>query len=82
MNTALILAAAIVAPDYRGHGIGKIMSEKIKKLAKAEGANAIYVDVTDGTPCPDDMDGVEDVKSFWEAQGFVDWGGGQLVYAL
>ncbi|MBQ3282135.1 MAG: GNAT family N-acetyltransferase [Eubacterium sp.] len=78
------VAAAIVAPDHRGHDIGKIMSDKMKKLAAAEGANEIYVNVSEDTPCPDDMDGVEagDAKAFWEAQGFVDWGGGLLVCAL
>lgn len=81
-ETRWYVAAAIVAPDYRGHGIGKIMSDKIKKLAAAEGANAIYVDAPESTPCPDDADGVTDAKSFWEAQGYVEWDDGELVYAL
>lgn len=76
------VAAAIVAPDYRGHDIGKIMTDKMKSLAQAEGAAAIYVKVDDGTPIPDDVDGAESAAAFWEKMGFVDWGGGLLVCAL
>ncbi len=81
-GTRWYVAATVVAPDYRGHDIGKIMMDKMKKLAAAEGANAIYVNVNEGTPCPDDMEGVTDAASFFEAQGFADWGGGLFVCAL
>lgn len=81
-GTRWYIAAAIVAPDYRGHDIGKIMFDKMKKLAVAENANAIYVNATEGTPCPDDMDGVEDAASFWKALDFVEWDDGTLVYSL
>ena len=73
------IAAAVVAQDYRGHDIGKIMLNKMKKLAKDEGADAIFVQVTDFMPCPDDIDGAENAKEYWEALGFVDWGDGLLV---
>ena len=73
------IAAAVVAQDYRGHDIGKIMLNKMKKLTKDEGADAIFVQVTDFMPCPDDIDGAENAKEYWEALGFVDWGDGLLV---
>ncbi|MBR2547969.1 MAG: GNAT family N-acetyltransferase [Eubacterium sp.] len=81
-GTRWYIAAAVVAPDYRGHDIGRIMLDKMKKLAGAEGANAVYVDVTEDTPSPDDIDGVTDAASFWESLGFVDWGDGLLVLSL
>lgn len=76
------IAAAIVAPDYRGHDLGKTMLDKMKKLAQAEKANAIYVKVDEGTPVPDDLDGAEDAEMFWEKMGFVDWGGGLMACAI
>ena len=63
------IAAMIVAPDYRGHKIGDIMYKKMQKLAKEEGADRIYVTVSQDVPVPDDMDGVTDAKSFWKAEG-------------
>ncbi len=81
-ETRWYVAASIVAPDYRGHNIGKIMSDKMKKLAKDDGANAIYVNVSEDTLLPDDIEGVEDAGKFWEAMGFVDWGGGLYVCSL
>lgn len=81
-DTRWYVAAMVVAPDYRGHDIGKIMMDKMKKLAAAEGANAIYVNINEGTPCPDDMESVTDAASFFEAQGFADWGDELYVCAL
>lgn len=81
-ETRWYVAASIVAPDYRGHNIGKIMSDKMKKLAKDDGANAIYVNVSEDTLLPDDVEGIEDAGKFWEAMGFVDWGSGLYVCSL
>ena len=81
-ETRWYVAASIVAPDYRGHNIGKIMSDKMKKLAKDDGANAIYVNVSEDTLLPDDIEGIEDAGAFWEAMGFVDWGSGLYVCSL
>ena len=58
-----------VAPDYRGHKIGSIMFQKIKKLAEAEKADAVYVSVPEGELPPDDEKGVTDAASFWKSQG-------------
>ncbi len=81
-GTRWYVAAAIVAPDFRGHGIGKIMSDKMKKLAASEGASAVYVNAAEDTPCPDDTDGAYDAGSFWEEQGFTAWEDDLLVCAL
>lgn len=63
------IAACTVAPDYRGHKIGEIMYNKMKKLVKEEGADTIYVSVPHGALPPDDMDGVTYAKDFWKAEG-------------
>ena len=68
-GTRWYIAAATVAPDYRGHKIGDIMFKKMKKLVREEGADTIYVSVSEDAPAPDDMDGVSDAKSFWKAEG-------------
>lgn len=68
-GTRWYIAAATVAPDYRGHKIGEIMYNKMKKLVKEEGADRIYVSVPEEAPAPDDMDGIDHAKDFWKAEG-------------
>lgn len=68
-GTRWYIAAMTVAPDYRGHKIGSIMFQKIKKLAAAENADAVYVSVPEGELPPDDDKGITDAASFWESQG-------------
>lgn len=84
-GTRWYIAAMTVAPDYRGHKIGDIMYQKIKKLVQADGGREVFVSVPDGAQAPDDMEGVKDAKSFWKAMGMKvadgtaeDYGGTQL----
>ena len=70
-STRWYIAAMTVAPDYRGHKIGDIMLQKIKKLAQAEEAEAVYVCASGEEPAPDDENGVTDAASFWEAHGMI-----------
>lgn len=68
-STRWYIAAMTVAPDYIGHKIGDIMYQKIKKLVKEDGGSEVFVSVPEGSPAPDDMDGVENAKEFWRAEG-------------
>ena len=43
-STRWYVAAMVVAPDYRGHKIGDIMFQKIKKLVKENGGSSIAID--------------------------------------
>lgn len=84
-GTRWYIAAMTVAPDYRGHKIGDIMYQKIRKLVQADGGREVFVSVADGVQAPDDMDGVKDAKAFWKVMGLnvadgtaEDYGGTQL----
>ena len=66
------ITAYEVAQDDRGHKIGDIIFQKMKKLVKEEGGDGIYVSVPQGKLPPDDMDdmdGVESAKDFWIKEG-------------
>lgn len=74
------IAASEVAQDYRGHKIGDIMFQKMKKLVKEEGGDMIYVSVPHGKLPPDDMDGAEYAKDFWRKEGMEICDGTALDY--
>lgn len=75
------IAAMVVAPDYRGHKIGDIMFQKIKKLVKEDGGSEVFVTVSKDSIIPDDMDGVASAKSFWETLGMSTADGASEEYA-
>ena len=68
-STRWYVAAMVVAPDYRGHKIGDIMFQKIKKLVKENGGSEVFVTVSEESVIPDDMEGITSARSFWEALG-------------
>lgn len=68
-STRWYIAAMTVAPDYRGHKIGDIMYQKIKKLVKGDGGSEVFVSVPEGALAPDDMEGAATAKEFWKAEG-------------
>lgn len=78
-GTRWYIAAAVVAPDYRGHDIGGIMIKKMKTLVKDEGADTIYVTVPEEALPPDDKDGIESARAYWEAMGFMEYEGDVLA---
>lgn len=81
-GTRWYIAAITVAPDYRGHDIGSIMVKKMKTLAKDDGADAVFVKVPEEALPPDDKEGIESARAFWEAEGFDDFGDGLYVCSL
>ena len=51
------------------------MIKKMKTLVKDEGADTIYVTVPEEALPPDDKDGIESARAYWEAMGFMEYEG-------
>ena len=46
---------------------------------KDEGADTIYVTVPEEALPPDDKDGIESARAYWEAMGFMEYEGDVLA---